>query len=317
MRKVFITGITGFAGSFLAEHLLKQDYEVHGTYLDEGSLTQVEEFKQNLKLYKINLLQKEDIDNLILELKPDEIYHLAALTSPAQSFKMPTQTISNNANAQIYLFESVIKAGITPKILVVSSADIYGLVEEKDLPISEDTPLNPSNPYAVSKITQDYLALSYYNFTNLPIVRVRPFNHIGPRQAPSFVAPDFAKQIAEIERGIKPPIIKVGNLEAKRDFTDVRDMVRAYQLALTLGKPGDVYNIGSGKSLQIGDILKILLSFSNISIKTEKDKNLVRSIDTKNRICDVTKFKNLTHWDTKIPLEQSLLDLLNYWRKKV
>jgi len=203
------------------------------------------------------------------------------------------------------------------KVLVVSSGEIYGLVRKHDLPIDEETKFMPTSPYAVSKIAQDFLGLQYFLSYNLKIIRVRPFNHIGPRQSPSFVVASIAKRIAEIEKGKRKPVISVGNLSAKRDFTDVRDMVRAYTLAIEKGKSGEVYNIGSEKSYKISEVLDNLLKLSKVKIKVNIDKNLLRPVDIPELLCDATKFKNLTNWRPEIDINTTLKDTLDYWRSIV
>ena len=316
MKKVLITGITGFAGSYLAEHLLSsKKYDISGTYLLEESLSSVEHVKDKLNLIKADLSDEKSVYKIIKDTSPDMIFHLAALTSPFDSFSNPTQTLTNNISLQVNLLEAVRKYGLfNTKILIISSADIYGLVAKEDLPIDEQTPLMPTNPYSVSKIAQDFLGLTYFLTYKLKIVRVRPFNHIGPRQSPNFVVSSFAKQIAEIEKGKKQPILHVGNLETKRDFTNVKDMVRAYVLAIEKGKYGEAYNIGSGISYEISDILNKLISLSKACIKIEKDEALSRPSDNPELVCDARKFIELTGWKPQISIETTLKETLDYWR---
>ncbi len=316
MNKALITGITGFAGSHLAEHLLlSKKYDVSGTYLLEESLKNVDKIKSRLNLIKGDLSNKKNVFHIVKKISPSVIFHLAALTSPGESFSSPTETLLNNISLQVHLLEAVRQQNLlSAKILVVSSADIYGLVDSKDLPMDEETKLMPTSPYAVSKITQDFLGLTYFLSYNLKIIRVRPFNHIGPRQSPQFVVSSFAKQIAEIEKGKRKPILKVGNLEAKRDFTDVKDMVRAYAVVMEKGKIGDVYNIGSGTSYKISDILNKLVFMSSSKIKIEEKRGLLRPSDNPELICDSTKFVKLTGWKPEIPIAETLKDTLDYWR---
>lgn len=316
MNKALITGVTGFAGSYLAEYLLStKKYSVSGTYLLEESLKNVADIGSRLNLVRVDLSNEKNVLNIVKEISPSVIFHLAALTSPANSFKSPTETLTNNISLQINLMEAVRKNNLfNTKILVVSSGEIYGAVEKKNLPIDEETPLNPTNPYSVSKIAQDFLGLTYFLSYNLKIIRVRPFNHIGPRQSPQFVVSSFAKQIAEIEKGKRKPVLSVGNLDAKRDFVDVKDMVRAYVLAIEEGKNGDVYNIGSGVSHKISDILDRLISMSSSAIKIEKDEKLFRPSDNPELICDPSKFAKLTGWKPQIPIDKTLKDTLDYWR---
>ncbi|HSX40595.1 MAG TPA: GDP-mannose 4,6-dehydratase [Candidatus Saccharimonadales bacterium] len=316
MKKALITGIAGFAGSFLAQHLLQSsDYQITGVHISEVGLENLAHIRQKLTLAKINLLDFTAVSKLISETKPDEVYHLAALTSPSESFTNPSEVVTNNITAQLNILEAL-KASkqFSARVLVISSADVYGLVDEKDLPIDEQTPLRPTNPYAVSKIAQDFFGLQYFLSYGMPIVRVRPFNHIGPRQSPRFVIASIAKQIVDIEKSKVEPVIKIGNTQAKRDFTDVRDIVCAYQLALEKGAPGDVYNIGSGASHTISAVLQSLLSFSRVKITIEADRERLRPSDNPSLVCDSTKFEALTGWKAHIPLEQTLKDTLDYWR---
>lgn len=318
-KKVLITGISGFAGSHLAEFLIdKKEYEVNGTYLFSSSLRNLVKVAKRLHLSQVDLTHQEDIARLVKEVKPDLVFHLAALPAVGESFDRPGETIINNVTAQLNLLEAIKKLGFLDcRILVVSSADIYGRVSRKDLPINEKTSFYPTNAYAVSKIAQDFLGLQYFLSYKLKIIRARPFNHIGPRQSPGFVIADFAQKIAKIEKGELEPVLRVGNLLPRRDFTDVRDMVRAYTLLIEKGIPGEAYNIGSGVSHKISDILDMLLSFVKAKITVEEDPLLFRPQDSPDRVCDNQKFIKLTHWKPEIPLEQTLKDTLDYWRKIV
>ncbi len=317
--KAFITGISGFAGSFLAEELLKSsENKVYGTYLTKDSLERVPEIKDKIEGFELDLLDFQKTQDVITQIKPDVVFHLAALTSPSESFDKPSEVITNNINAELSVFEGVRKAGLTEcRILITSSAEIYGIVPPANLPIREDTSLMPATPYAVSKIAQDYLGLQYFISYKLNIIRIRPFNHIGPRQAPVFVVSSFAKKIAEIEKGLREPILPVGNLESKRDFTDVRDMVRAYILLAEKGTPGEAYNIGSGISHKISNVLDKMLSLSQVKIEVSVDKTLLRPSDNPDLYSDNSKIQKETGWAPQIPLEISLKDTLDYWRKIV
>ncbi|HEX8931910.1 MAG TPA: GDP-mannose 4,6-dehydratase, partial [Patescibacteria group bacterium] len=274
--------------------------------------------RDKIHLEKINLLDLDEVVNFIRVNRPEVIFHLAATTNPGDSFKNAADFIANNSTAQINVSEAV-KANklFDTKILVISSAYVYGLVNKADLPINEQVPFNPNSPYSVSKITQDYLGLSYFNAYQLPVVRLRPFNHIGPRLSTGLAVPHFAKQIAEIEKSLQEPVITVGNLDAKRDFTDVRDMVKAYALAAEKCLPGEAYNIGSGVSHKLGDVLERLLQLSTVKIKVKPNPSLLRASDIPELRCDVTKFKQVTGWDTQIRFDKTLQDILDYWRKIV
>lgn len=314
MTKVLITGITGFAGSYLSEHLLKENkFEVSGTYLNDTSLANLEN-KDSIKLYKVNLIDADATAKLIQYEKPDYLFHLAALPSAKKSYSDPSGTFINNVLSEINLLEAVRSNHFSEtKILIVSSAEVYGLVTAEDLPINEEVPFRPTSPYSVSKLAQDFLGLQYFLSHKLKIIRVRPFNHVGPRQSPHFVVSAFAKRIAEIEKGDEN-IMQVGNLESKRDFTDVRDMVRAYLMAIEMGESGEVYNIGSGKSHKISEILEIMKKMSKTDIKVMQDPNLIRPLDDPELLCDPTKFENLTGWKPEIPIEKTLEDTLEYFR---
>ena len=317
MKKVFITGISGFAGSHLAEYLLsKKEYDVSGTYLLEESVKRnLGTIKNNLDLIRVDLINNKKVFEIIKSVKPDYVFHLAALPYTGTSFKAPFLTMKNNIASQMNILSAIKDNNLfNTKILVVSSGEIYGLIEKKDLPIDEETKFMPTSPYSVSKITQDFMGLQYFLSYKLKVIRVRPFNHIGPRQSPSFVVSSIAKSIAEIEKGKRKPVISVGNLSAKRDFTDVRDMVNADTLAIEKGKIGEVYNIGSGRSYRISEVLENLLKLSKIKIKIRVNKNLLRPVDIPELLCDATKFKKITNWKPKIDMSTTLKDTLDYWR---
>ena len=316
-KKILVTGISGFAGNYLARKLLDRGYnKIYGTYLSEKSIGSLFGISSQLELFQLDLMDSKTVYEVINKIKPDYVYHLAAIASSVQSFKEPNFVITNNINSQINLLEAIRNTKLNPRIMIVSSAEVYGKVDPKDLPIDEDTPLKPVNPYAVSKLTQDFLGLQYFIAYNIDIIRVRPFNHIGPGQTEQFSTSAFAKKIVEIEKEKKEPVLTVGNLEAKRDFTDVRDMVWAYILLMEKGKSGDVYNIGSGKAYKMSEVLDMMLSFSKVKIKVETDSSLLRPSDNPELVCDNTKIQNLTGWIPEIPLEQTLKDILEYWREK-
>lgn len=311
MKKALITGINGFVGSHLSSYLLKNDFQVFGT-IKPGT---EKKSQDNIELFDVDMLNFESFKELIGSVAPDHVYHLAALTSPLESFNAPQKTVENNIIGQVNILESVKQNDLKDtKVLVVASAEVYGAIDALQNPINEDTPLRPTSPYAVSKIAQDYFGLQYFLSHGLKTIRVRPFNHIGPRQAPFFAVASFAKQIADIEKGNQEPVIRVGNLDAKRDFTDVRDVVAAYLLLMEKGKYGDVYNIGSGTSRRIGDVLDMLLSLSEAKITKEEDPARMRPSDVPDLVCDNSKIKNETGWIPQISFEDSLKETLDYWR---
>ena len=318
MKKIFITGISGFVGNYLARKLLEQQgIQISGTYFSESSKKALEDVADRVKLFPLDLMDKAATEKLVREINPDEIYHLAAMAASSKSFDNPKEVIENNIISQLNLLESVRGAKINPKIMIISSAEVYGKVDPSNLPIDEDTPMFPTNPYAVSKITQDYMALQYFISYKLNILRVRPFNHIGPGQSDQFATAAFAKKIAEIEKGKRDPVLNVGSLESKKDFTDVQDMVWAYILLMEKGQLGDVYNIGSGKSYKMSEVLEMLLSLSKVKITVETDPALLRPSDNPELICNNSKMQKLTGWMPTIPLENTLLNTLEYWRKTV
>lgn len=318
VKKALVTGITGFAGSHLAEHLLSLGkYIVSGTYNSSKTNPNIQHIEKKLDLHQVDLTEYEKVKTLLATTKPDVIFHLAAFPSPAESFKNPAGFLTNNITAELNILEAAKELGlVTTKILIVSSAEVYGLVKAHDLPIDEDTPLRPVSPYGVSKIAQDFLGLQYFMTHGLPVVRVRPFGHIGTRQSPEFVVSAFSKKIAEIEKGNHAPILTVGNLESKRDLTDVRDMVRAYELLLEKGKAGEVYNAGRGESYIIQTVLEKLLALSTVQIEIAQDPALFRPNDIPELRCDTTKISTEIGWKAEISLEKSLEDTLNYWRER-
>lgn len=318
MKKALITGVSGFAGSYLAQYLLKTgDFEVYGTYLSEGNIKNVESIRDKIDLTHLDLLNQSEVQKAISDISPDYIFHLAAIASAKDSFSNPSRVFFNNVDSEFNLLEAVRIAKLSEiKILIVSSAEVYGLVSEENLPIDERTPFQPTNSYAVSKLSQDFLGLQYFLTYGLNIVRVRPFNHIGPRQSTAFAVASLARKIAEAEKN-NSSFIKVGNLNSRRDFTDVRDMVRAYLLALDLGKPGEVYNIGSDKSYLISEIVDKLIKISGKNFNLETDKSLFRPLDNPETVSDSSKFRKLTGWKPEIDIDTTLQNILDYWREEV
>jgi GDP-4-dehydro-6-deoxy-D-mannose reductase len=314
--RILITGAGGFVGGHLIEYLLTQpDLTIDAAVFDPpGQNPRLDDLPVN-QLH-VDLRAAEAVERLIETAQPDMLVHLAALADVGQSFKDPWRTLENNILAQVNLLEAVKKSCPRARVLVISSAEIYGAAGGAR-GIDESTPFEPANPYSVSKVTQDMLGLQYYIAHRIPVIRARPFNHIGPGQGKGFVTADFASQIAAIEAGQREPVIFVGNLDAERDFTDVRDVVRAYFLMLTQGQPGDVYNVGSGRAYSIQFVLDTLLSYSIVEIEVRQDPARMRPSDVPRRIGDATKLRQRTGWEPVIPLEQSLLAILNDWRQRL
>lgn len=317
MKKALITGIAGFAGSHLAELLLSKGFEVYGLSRPRTKKDHIEGIINKLHLEDADLLDSHSLYTTIARIKPDYIFHLAAQSFVPTSWGSPSVTLEVNVVGSANLFESVRQAGINPVIQIACSSEEYGLVLPNEVPIKETNPLRPLSPYAVSKVAMDYLGYQYYQSYKMKIVRTRGFNHTGPRRGETFAESNFAKQIAMIEKGRQDPVILVGNLDASRDYTDVRDMVRAYLLAVEKCDPGDVYNICTGRTIKIGDMLKLLLSFSKIKPEIKQDPSRMRPSDVPVLSGDSSRFVAKTGWKPEIRFEKTMEELLNYWRERV
>ena len=305
--RLLVTGATGFAGRHLLRHfaLRMPSARLHGTTLSPaGDL-------ETVTLHQLDLCADEAVRRLVSEVKPTHVAHLAAMSSPRRSHADPWGTIENNLRAQINLLEACASLATPPRVLVVSSADVY---DPQDDPVTEDSAFLPTSPYAVSKIAQDMHALQFSLERGLPVVRVRPFNFLGPGQAEGFVAADFAWQVARIEVGRQPPVMRVGNLAARRDFCDVRDVARAFALLLMRGESGLVCNIASGVAHSIRELLDILLSLSDAPIEVSLDEARLVPLDVPLKRGDHGRLTASTGWQPRIPLEQSLGDLLDECR---
>ena len=314
--RALVTGAAGFVGRHLITYLLQEtDLEVVGSVYYKLPLPQAK--SSRLHFQQVDLQDEAVVAELIARWRPDYIFHLAGQSFVPYSWQHPWPTFDQNVHIQLNLFQAMIQANLDGRILVVGSGDEYGVIEPEDLPITEKTPLHPASPYAVSKIAQEMLGWQYHHSHGIHAVRVRPFNHIGPGQREVFVASSFAKQIAEIEAGLRPPVLRHGNLNARRDFTDVRDMVRAYWLLLNHGQPGEVYNAGSGRAISIQEMLDTMLGMSKIPIRTEADPERMRPSDIPVIVCDPTRLHLTTGWSAQIPLEQTLADILDDWRQKI
>jgi len=318
-----ITGAGGFVGGHLCAYLLAHtDWELMGTVYPRPVEAQPPE--PRLRLRHADLRDPQGVRALVDEVQPDYIFHLAAQSFVPTSFADPWDTLENNIRAELNLLEAVRRMARSEtgqssdvRVLVIGSNEEYGAPQPHELPQTEQSPLRPNNPYAVSKVAQDFLGLQYYLAYGVFVVRVRPFNHTGPGQSPRFVVPAFASQIARIEAGLQEPVMKVGNLEAARDFADVRDIVRAYQLAVTQGEPGEVYNLASGRPHSVQELLETLLSYSQAQIRVERDPARYRPVDVPVVYGSAEKFRQQTGWEPQIPFEQTLQDVLEYWRKQV
>ncbi len=315
--KVLVTGITGFAGSHLVDYLLTlPGIEVMGILRWRSRTENIEHFRDRVRLVECDLRDASSVRDVIDQLRPDRIFHLAAQSFVPTSWTAPTESLVTNIIGQLNLFEAVKKLHFMPRIQLACSSEQYGMVHENELPIRETNPMRPLSPYAVSKVGQDMLGYQYWMSFQIPIIRTRGFNHEGPRRGPVFVCSDFAKQIADIEKGRRPPVLSVGNLDARRDFSDVRDVVRAYWLALERGEPGEAYNICSGRAWTIREMLDRLLGMTSVKVKVETDPARMRPSDVPVLLGDASKFRKATGWEPTIPFEQTLRDLLDYWRAR-
>jgi GDP-4-dehydro-6-deoxy-D-mannose reductase len=314
--RALVTGAGGFVGGHLIHHLLTQpDVTLDAAVFDPpGRNPRLDGLPVNQ--IQADLRDTAAVQNMIETSRPDLVFHLAALADVAQSFKNPWETLENNILAQVNLLEAIRKVCPQAGVLIVSSAEIYGPAGGVR-GLDESTPLEPASPYGVSKVTQDMLGLQYSVAHHMPIIRARPFNHVGPGQGRGFVTADFASQIAAIEAGQHEPVMWVGNLAAERDFTDARDVVRAYVLMLTQGRPGEVYNVCSGRAYSIQFVLDTLLSYSAAQIEVRQDPARMRPADVPRRVGDAARLRQHTGWNPVIPLEQSLLDILNDWRQRL
>ena len=316
-QKALITGITGFVGSHMADYLLKEGHEVFGLCRWRANRENIVQLNGKVKLLEADLLDSHSLERLIFEVRPHLIFHLAAQSYVPASWTSPAVTLETNVVGQANLFEAVRRAQIDPSIQIACSSEEYGLVHPDEVPIKETNPLRPLSPYGVAKVAMDYLGYQYFKSYGMKIIRTRGFNHTGPRRGEVFAESSFAMQIAEIEKNLHEPVIYVGNLEAQRDYTDVRDMVRGYYLAATKGEPGEVYNICTGKAWKISEVLDYYLSLSKVKVKVKKDPARMRPSDVPILIGDNKKFVKQTGWKPKIPLEKTFKDLLNYWRERI
>ncbi len=304
-----VTGASGFAGQHLTAALASATvWEVIGTSRRTGQSS------ERVRSVACDMRDADLVKRVIDRYRPDTVFHLAAQSYVPKSVADPGATLANNILGQVNLFEAILSVGIQPRILVVSSSEIYGAVDAGALPVDEDAALRPGNPYAVSKATQDLLGYQYAASAGLDIVRVRPFNHSGPGQSDRFVLSGFARQVADAESERVEPSILTGNLDAERDFLDVRDVVRAYLLAVERGVSGEAYNISSGAPRRIGDLLDMYLGMATRQLTVRHDPARMRPSDTPIIYGDSTRFRAATGWAPQITIEQTLADTLDYWR---
>lgn len=315
---MLVTGITGFVGSHLAEWALAQGADVVGSVRWRSKTEHIEHLRDRITLVNSDLRDLSSVRSLLEQARADYIVHLAAQSFVGASWETPMETLLTNAVSQMNLFEAIRQLGASARFLVIGSSEEYGLVYPDELPIRETNPLRPLSPYAVSKVTQDLMGFQYWKSYGLDIVRTRAFNHTGPRRGDAFATSSFARQIAEAEAGLREPVVLVGDLKPTRDFSDVRDIVRGYWALLERGTPGEVYNLCSGVDWSIERVLNFLVSHSKLErVEVRPDPARLRPSDVPALRGSAEKIRHAVGWAPCIPLEQTLLDLLDYWRRQI
>jgi len=316
--RILITGITGFVGSHLTEWALSRGADVIGALRWRSNTEHIEHLRDRLTLIQSELRELSSARDLVERARPDYIVHLAAQSFVGASWQTPAETLMTNAIGQMNLFEAIRQLGSASRFLVIGSSEEYGLVEPDELPIRETNPLRPISPYAVSKVTQDLMGFQYFKSYGLDIVRARAFHHTGPRRSDNFSTSTFARQIAEIEAGLREPVVVAGDLKPVRDFSDVRDIVRGYWELLERGTAGEVYNLCSGVDWTIERMLTFLISQSSVpGIEIRTDAARLRPSDVPVLRGSYEKIERAVGWRPRIPLEQTLTDLLDYWRQRI
>ncbi len=310
--KALIIGAGGFVGSYLINCLRHEFHmEVHATKLNGTTFSH-----PSARIYDLDILDREAVRKLLNKIRPDYIFHLAAQSSVSAAWKDPMLTIDVNIKGSVNVMDAVRELPYKPRILIIGSGEEYGHIRDGQTPISEETMLRPGNLYAATKACQNMIGSIYAKAYGMEIILVRAFNHVGPGQAPIFVVSDFCKQTAEIEMGLREPLIRVGNLSARRDFTDVRDVVRAYGLLSLKGTAGETYNVGSGTAIKIQKILDLIVGMSSVKIGVEVDSAKIRPVDVPVIEADITKITRATGWKPVISIEQTIKETLDYWRKR-
>lgn len=315
---VLITGVTGSGASYLAEHLCNSytDMEIHGISRWHSTSSQVnlKEVAERVKIHECDLCDFSSVLQVLNAVRPTHIFHLASHANVRAGFVTPLSVMNNNIMGTLNLFEAIRASKINPVIQLCSTSEVYGQVDEKNVPIAEDCPQKPSSPYAVSKTTQDHLGYTYYKSYGLKIITTRMFAYFNPRRADLF-STSFARQVALIESG-KQDILYHGNLDSVRTLIDVRDAMKAYELAILKCKPGEAYNIGGNTTITVGEFLELLKRKSKVKITSKIDPNLLRPSDVTLQIPNCDKFRDATGWQPQYTFEESVEHLLDYWRKR-
>lgn len=316
ISRVLITGIAGSAGSYLAEYIGKHQprVEIHGLAGFRTPRENLEAIKDKVNVHDGDLMDFPSLLTILERVKPDGIFHLAAYANVRASFTAPSTILRNNILGTCNLFEAIKMSRQNPLIQLCSTSEVYGQVEAKEIPIKEDAPFRPASPYAVSKVAQDMLGWTYFSAYKMRIIRTRMFAYINPRR-PDLFATSFAKQIAWIERGLQTELVH-GNLDSVRTFLDVKDAMHAYWLALVHCDPGDVYNIGSTNASTVGEVLERLIALSKVPIPRRLVPELLRPADVTLQVPCIEKFVSATGWKSEYDFDESLQDLMAYWRKQ-
>lgn len=310
--KALVTGSTGFAGRYLVAELERRGYQTYRWVrrLPDGENVPAQVVSGDLR-------DEAAVRDAVAAVRPDAIFHLAAQASVARAWADPADTLLTNQLGQLNLIQAMLDCDQKPRLLICGSNEEYGIVRPEDLPLRESAPLRPANPYAVSKVAQDLMGLQYFLSHKLPIVRVRPFNHTGPGQSSLYVVPSIGRQVAEIEASLREPVVRTGEPSARRDFTDVRDVVRGYVDLLEGGTPGEVYNLGSGRSRSIAEIVEAYRDLARVPLAHDVDPALLRPVDVPDSVCDATKARAAVGWEPRIPFSETLTNILDEWRGRV
>jgi GDP-4-dehydro-6-deoxy-D-mannose reductase len=312
--RVLITGAAGFVAQHLVNFLLEQEaVELYAVARPHGTPSAL---PGRVTVIEADLHDRVGLAAAVTLAQPDRIVHLAAQSSPQRSWVDPEGTLRTNVLGTLNLLEAVRQCRKPPRVLLVGSAEEYGLAQPSDIPLREDAPLRPNSPYAVSKVSSSYLGLQYALVYRIPVVRTRTFHHTGPGRGESFAESSFARQLIDIERGRRSPVLSVGNLDAIRDFTDVRDVVRAYGAVLEAGEAGEVYNVCTGRGRRIRELLDTLIEVSGVRADVRVDPERLRASDIPVLVGDPAKLRKATGWEPRIPIERTLKDLLVYWRER-
>ncbi|MDX2099795.1 MAG: GDP-mannose 4,6-dehydratase [Leptolyngbyaceae cyanobacterium bins.59] len=318
IKRALITGIAGSGGSYLAEYIVTHhpEVEVYGLarWHSTTSSDNLAAIRDRIKVHEVDLLDFGSVLTALQLVQPDAIFHLAAHANVRASFQTPNAVLNNNILGTSNLFEAIRIANLDPWIQLCSTSEVYGQVDPKDVPISEEAPMRPASPYAVSKVAQDLLGFTYFTSYKMRIIRTRMFTYLNPRRTDLF-ATSFARQVARIEKGLQSTL-RHGNLDSVRTMLDVRDAMRAYWEALLYCEPGEVYNIGGTTTMKVGEFLDVLKSLSTVPIPSEVDPQLLRPADVTLQIPKVEKFAQATGWKTQYTFEESMANLLEHWRKE-